>query len=141
MCGGGTLHLLATASINANCPCVSSPVARKVINEPLYQTERSRDCRLWLNAMDSMDFMFAALGASPGELILRSMTFITLLPVTSWLNHIFGSENTQPLGRRWRSSCPAARYALSESLRRPQGHAARNCLVEWRARERSHSGL
>src|SRR5215469_17978996 len=73
MCGGGTLPLLATASINANCPCVSSPVARKVISQPLYQTERSRDCRPLLNAMDSVGFIPAAPGAAPEELFLRSM--------------------------------------------------------------------
>src|SRR6516162_9175605 len=73
MCGGGTLPFLATASIKENCPCVSSPVARKVIKEPLYQTECSRDWRPRLNAIDSVGFMFAAPGAVPGELISRSM--------------------------------------------------------------------
>src|SRR5215472_8512295 len=84
MCGGGTLPLLATASINANCPWVSSPVARKVINEPLYQTERSRDCRPLLNPMDSVGFLFVAPGASPEELISRSMVccVISLLSFT-----------------------------------------------------------
>src|SRR5262245_59065694 len=60
MCGGGTLPFLATASINANCPCVSSAVARKVISQPLYQTDRSKDCRPRPNAMDSLTLMFTA---------------------------------------------------------------------------------
>src|SRR6516225_6898806 len=60
MCGGGTLPFLATASINANCPCVASAVARNVISEPLYQTDRSKDCRPRPNAMDSSGFMFTA---------------------------------------------------------------------------------
>src|SRR5215469_14412010 len=73
MCGGGTLPLLPTASINANCPCVSSPVAKKVISEPLYQTECSRDCRPRLNASESAGFRFGAPGTAPGRLISRSM--------------------------------------------------------------------
>src|SRR5215469_8363589 len=92
MCGGGTLPLLPTASINANCPCVSSPVARKVINEPLYQTERSRDWRPLLNAMDSVGFMLAAPGASPEELISRSMIFgVIWLP--SFTDHYCRARN------------------------------------------------
>src|SRR5262252_10883560 len=50
MCLGGTLPLRATCSINANCPLVSSPVARNVSSQPLYQTDRSSDCRPLPNA-------------------------------------------------------------------------------------------
>src|SRR5215471_466092 len=50
MCLGGTLPLRATCSINANCPFVSSPVARNVKSQPLYQTDRSRDWRPRPNA-------------------------------------------------------------------------------------------
>src|SRR5215475_3195705 len=50
MCLGGTLPLRATCSMSANCPFVSSPVARNVNSQPLYQTDRSRDCRPVPNA-------------------------------------------------------------------------------------------
>src|SRR6266478_5257289 len=50
MCGGGTLPFRPTASINANCPCVSSPVARNVSRCPLYQTDCFKDCRTRPNA-------------------------------------------------------------------------------------------
>src|ERR1700674_1785992 len=51
MCGGGTLPFLPTASINANRPCVSSPVARNVNSCPLYQTDCFKDCRPRPNAV------------------------------------------------------------------------------------------
>src|SRR5215472_7954557 len=50
MCLGGTLPFRATCSISANCPFVSSPVARNVNSQPLYQTDRSRDWRPLPNA-------------------------------------------------------------------------------------------
>src|SRR5215467_10834646 len=50
MCLGGTLPLRATCSMSANCPFVSSPVARNVNSQPLYQTDRSRDWRPVPNA-------------------------------------------------------------------------------------------
>src|SRR5438093_6326927 len=53
MCRGGTLPLRPTCSTNANRPPVSSPVARKVSSQPLYQTDCSRACRPLPNAMSS----------------------------------------------------------------------------------------
>src|SRR5271169_2487284 len=54
MCGGGTLPFRPTCSCNANCPWVSSPVARNVSSQPLYQTDCSRDGRPLPNAMASL---------------------------------------------------------------------------------------